>query len=82
LCKKVFNKLVNTTVAPPRIAAPVQLTVPPEVYALGTYWSKRLRENDKETIAPAKKMAKYIVVLPNIYRTAGKLGLKVGAIAE
>ncbi len=33
-------------------------------------------------IAPAKKIAMYIVVCVNINLIAGKLGLKEGAIAE
>jgi hypothetical protein len=39
------------------MAAPVQLTTPPEVYAFGTYWRRRFRGVDSEMIAPARKMA-------------------------
>jgi hypothetical protein len=37
---------------------------------------------DNEIITPARKMEIYNVVLENINLMAGKLGLKVGAIAE
>ncbi len=41
-----------------------------------------MRGVDRETIAPARKMAIYRVVLANINRIAGRLGLNDGAIAE
>jgi len=41
-----------------------------------------LRGVDNEIIAPAKKIAIYIVVLENMNLIAGKLGLKLGAIPE
>lgn len=37
---------------------------------------------DNEMIAPAKKIAIYIVVCVNINRIAGRLGLNDGAIPE
>jgi hypothetical protein len=58
----VFRKLVRITQATPRTAAPVQLTTPPDVYEFGTYWRRRLRGVDSEMIAPARKMAIYMVV--------------------
>jgi len=47
-----------TTADPPNTAAPVQLTTPPDVYALGMYWRSRLRGVDREMITAARKKEK------------------------
>ena len=73
---------MRITQATPRTAAPVQLTTPPEVYELGTYWRSRLRGVESEMMAPARKIAMYIVVCVNMKRIAGRLGLKEGTIPE
>ena len=80
--KNVFKTCDKTTATPPNTAAPVQLTTPPEVNALGTYWSKRLRGTDIEIIAAAKKKEIYLVRFPAINLIAGRVGLKLGAIIE
>jgi hypothetical protein len=41
-----------------------------------------LRGVESDTIAPARKIAMYSVVFANRKRMAGRLGLKLGAIAE
>jgi hypothetical protein len=70
------------TAATPKTPAPAQLRTPPDVYALGTYWSIMLRGADKEMTMAAKKKEMYKVVLETMNRMAGKLGLKLGAMAE
>ncbi len=80
--RKPFTKLAITTAATPKTAAPVQLTTPELVYALGTYWRRRLRGVDMEIATAARKKEIYREALDAIHRMAGRLGLKVGAIAE
>jgi hypothetical protein len=75
-------KFVATTAATPRTAAPVQLTTPDPVYAFGIYWSKSWRGVDIEMRTAAMKNEIYRLADAAIHRIAGRVGLKVGAIAE
>jgi hypothetical protein len=77
-----FAKLAMTTAATPSTAAPVQLTTPAPVYAFGTYWRRRLRGAESEIRTAARKKEIYREALDAIQRMAGRLGLKLGAIAE
>jgi hypothetical protein len=78
----LFRTLERTTAAAPKTAAPVQLTTPELVYAFGTYCSNRLRGVDSEIATAARKKEIYRERVDAIQRMAGRLGLKVGAIAE
>jgi hypothetical protein len=69
-----------TTADPPKTAAPVQLTTPPDVYALGMYWRSRLRGVDREMTTAARKKEKYRRKLRNMNAIAGRVGLKDGVI--
>ena len=73
---------VITTAATPNTAAPVKLTTPAPVYAFGTYWRRRLRGVDNETMNVAIKNEIYRLADDAIHRIAGNVGLKDGAIPE
>jgi hypothetical protein len=79
---KPLTKFAMTTAATPRTAAPVQLTTPAPVYAFGTYCRRRLRGAESEIRTAARKKEIYRDALDAIQRIAGRLGLKLGAIAE
>jgi hypothetical protein len=70
------------TAATPSTPAPVRLTTPDPVYALGTYCRRRLRGVEREISTAAKKKEIYRLADDAIQRIAGRVGLKLGAIPE